>query len=53
MNRLKIYRLLLWAAVEYLAGYEFPVWSKGEWKTGGQWKLDPFLPSELNNKKVE
>jgi hypothetical protein len=43
MNRLKIFKFQLWAAIEYVAGYEFPVWRKGKWVRVAQWKLDPFI----------
>lgn len=43
MKPLKVYQILLWSAIEYVVGYEFPVLRRGEWKVGGQWKLDPFI----------
>jgi hypothetical protein len=46
MKPLQVYRLLLSVAIEYVAGYEFPVWVKGNWKRGGQWKLDYLLASK-------
>jgi hypothetical protein len=42
MKRTKIYQLLLWCAIEYCAGYEFPVWRNGQWKTSAQYKLEAF-----------
>ena len=43
MKASKVFKILMWSATEYLAGYEFPVWCNGKWITAAQWKLTPFI----------
>lgn len=42
-KRLQNERILLWAAIEYKSGYEFPILLNGKWVHSGQWKLEAFI----------
>ena len=42
MTPLEREKFRLWSAIEYLAGYEFPEWRDGKWKSVAQYKLTFF-----------